>query len=303
MKRFVFLFALIVASGMFLMTSCSDNNDTTPTDVTPTINFIGGTGYISADATITAGSEFKVGINAFANATSGAKLVKFTVTRVVNNNPYVVLDSTINVSNFSIEIHTNAQPTATTEAWYYKITDKDTQYKQLSLNITTVSSAGPINAFSMKILGAQQSPTGSSFASIDGSVYTLAQAKANQTKVDWMYYSGDTDFETVAAPDDPHAAQIFTDVNNGLQKWTTKNGTRFKLITDAINWDAITDDQVIVEQAASGVTSTRITKGDGLAVGKFLSFIAASGKKGIIKIDNIVAGKPGEITISVKVQQ
>ena len=303
MKNRIFLFLSILIAGMTFFTSCSESDPVEPQDVKPTINFIGGTGYISANATVPAGSIIKMGVNAFANATSGAKLVKLTITRVFNNFPTIALDSVINVSSYTLSFNTEARSEIGPETWFFKITDKDNQTNEISLTITTEATAGPINTFSMKILGAQNAVTGSSFASIDGSVYTLAEAKANQTHVDLMYYSGDTDFETIAAPDDPHAAEIFTHATNGLQKWDTKNATRFKLITEAVDWDAITNDAVIVQQAASGVTESRITKPGGLAAGKYLSFIAASGKKGIIKIDNIVTGKTGEITISVKVQQ
>jgi hypothetical protein len=302
MKKFVFFFALLISAGLSIMTSCSDNNDTTPADITPAMNFIGGTGYISANATLTAGAEFKVGINSFANTTSNAKLVKFTITRVVNNNPFVVLDSTINVSNFSIEILTNAQPTATSETWYYKITDKDNQTKQLSLTITTVSSAGPINTFSMKILGSYQNATGSSFASIDGTIYTLADAKANAAKIDWLYYYGASaaNHATIASPKDTTAETVYDDAVNGLKHWSVRNNTLFKKVTDVIDWNSITNDEIIVAQTASGVTNTMINQ---LAINEILSFITVTGKKGMIKVENIEGTTAGTITISVKVQQ
>jgi hypothetical protein len=114
-----------------------------------------------------------------------------------------------------------------------------------------------------------------------------------------MYYYGATDLSTLAAPDDDHAAQIFTNSTNGLQTWTVKNNTRFKVVTDVINWDNIVDDAVIVEQTASGVTQSRITN---LSAGKYLAFITASGMKGLIKVESMTTGDNGSITISVKVQ-
>jgi hypothetical protein len=68
-----------------------------------------------------------------------------------------------------------------------------------------------------------------------------------------------------------------------------------------VDFDAITDDAVIVAQTASGVTATRITN---LVAGKLIAFITEGGKKGILKVDLISpADKTGTMTLSVKVQQ
>lgn len=300
MKKLVFLLTALLFSGTFFLSSCSKSDNSTPSDQSPTINFVAKAGFVSGDATLTMGQKFSVNIVALPNASSGSKLVRLTITRVYNNSPSVVLDTTFSQASLDANITAFALGVAGQEKWFYKIIDKNGQSSEISLTITTQAAAGPINTFSMKILGAQNSATGSSFASIDGTVYSLAQAMANQVKIDWMYYSGATDLSSLAAPDDAHAALIFTNATNGLQNWTTKNATRFKLVTGTISWDAITDDNVIVQQTATGVTESRLTA---LAAGNYLAFTTASGKKGMIKVESINAGDTGDITISVKVQQ
>lgn len=299
MKKSSYLFTALVLIGMTFIYSCS-KDDSNTVDQKPAINFVGGAGYVSTDVTLKVNEQFKVGINAFSNTNSGAKLAKFTITRIINNKPAVLLDSAISSNVFNIDILANTNSATGQETWYYKITDKNNESREISLTITTIPGAGPINAYSMKILGAQGSATGSSFASIDGTVYSLAEAKANQVKIDWMYYYGATDIATLAAPNDDHAALVFNNATNGLQTWTTKNATKFKKVTDPIDWASITNDEVIVEQTASGVTNSRITN---LATGDILSFIAASGKKGMIKVESITGTEDGSINISVKVQK
>jgi hypothetical protein len=300
MKTMRLLFSLGFISTVLLFNSCSKSDDTTPVDQTPTINFVGGPGYVSADATLEAGAPFSVGINAFANSSTSSKLVELTVTRVFNNVPVVEADTTFSSSNLHLIIHATANGEIGQEKWYYKVTDKNNQSKEISFTITTVATAGPINTFSMKILGAQGSTTGSSFASIDGTVYTLANAKANAAKIDWLYFYGATNHSTIASPNDTDAASVFNDPTNGLATWTIKNNTLFKKVTDAITWDAITDDQVIVAETATGVTNTKINS---LAPNDILSFITAAGKKGMMKVESISGTTVGTITISVKVQQ
>jgi hypothetical protein len=301
MKKLANLILLVLVAAAGLVTSCTDDDTTTPASTTPGLTFQVGTGYTTANATMPVSSEFKVGVRAMSSE-AGAYLTKLTVTRVVNNKPDVVLDSTLGskLTNYSVDLIANANGVPTVENWIYKITDANGFTNQLEIQITTTATSGPINEFSMKIMGAQQNSNGSSFASIDGTVYALADAKINSSKVDWMYFYGATNLATLAAPDDAAAATIFTDPTNGLQTWAVKNPTRFKLVTDPIDWASITNDEVIIAQTSSGVDQTKIPT---LAPGKYLAFIASSGKKGLIKVESITGEEDGTITISVKVQQ
>lgn len=299
MKKIHYLLAFVLLSGIAFWNSCSKSSDNNPVDQTPTINFVGGTGFVSSDVTLTVKERFKVGITAFSNTNSGSKLIKFTITRVFNNSP-IVQDTVINTTSLNINVLAQANSQVGQEKWYFKVTDKNGESKEISFTITTVAITGLINTFSMKIMGAQGSSTGSSFASIDGTIYALADAKANASKIDWLYFYGATNFATLASPDDASAATVFNDPTNGLATWSVRNSTLFKKVTDVIDWNNITDDGVIVTQTASGVTNTKINS---LAANDILSFIAANGKKGMIKVESISGTTDGTITISVKVQK
>jgi hypothetical protein len=297
MKKLVYLFALLVVSGFFFVTSCTEDENG---DVKPTINFKGGAGYVSQDITLDTDAEFTIGITAASNSSSGAKLSLLELTRVYNNATWFTWDTAIDVSYYSIDITMTSLNVEGTEKISLKVTDKDGQTNEISVNITTESAAGPITAFDQKILGSYQSATGSSFASADGSIYSLAEAKANQAKVDWMYFYGASDLATIAAPNDAHAALVFNNATNGLQTWTTKNGTLFRKVTTVIDWNAITDDTIIMQEAATAPDQTRIAT---LAAGNILLFKTVTGKYGMIKVNNIAVGADGTIDISVKVQQ
>lgn len=300
MKKINWVLSVVLIGMVVFMNSCAkDNDDPIVVDKKPTLTFQVGGDYISANTTVTVGTALKFGIRAISNTSSNAKLTNFTIARTFNGITET-WDSTFNQTNFTLDIETfaNAQPGV--ETYVFTIKDKDGQMSNLTLLITTTEEFGEINIFSMTILGAQGSSTGSSFASIDGSVYKLADAKTNATKVDWLYYYGATDFATIAAPNDAHAALIFNNATNGLQSWATLNPTLFKLVTDAIDFNAITNDAVIVNQTASGVDQTRITN---LQAGKLIAFITHSGKKGILKIESITGTTDGSMTMTVKVQK
>ncbi len=305
MKKLSYLFIVVILSGLTIISACKKSDDDT-VDKKPTITFKGGSDYISSDVTIATGDSIKVGVIALSNTNSNAKLNKFTLTLTSNNIPQVLLDSTLNISTFDI----NFFITFANESVFRlsaKITDKDGESQEIAFNVTVVASAGPIYEYSNTVLAAQHvTDIGSSFASMTGDIWLLATAKANANKVDFLYFYGATNLATLASPADVAAGTIYNDTINGLQTWSVRNNTLFKKITTAVDWESITNDALIVELTAEGVTETKINE---LAVGNVLAFITDpakpefAGKKGLIKITAINTGDEGDITFDVKVQE
>jgi hypothetical protein len=301
MKKAIFFLGAFILASVTLFTSCSDEEN--PVDYPPTIILVAGANYISDDATVTVDTTFTIKILAEANA-SGAKLQSLKVTRVFNLQSY---DTTYSVPSgsqdiFSPEITFTAMPDEGEERIEFKIIAKDGLTAIVDLIITTESAytPTPIRSFTMKVLGSYDSPTGSSFASIDGTVYTMAEAFANQAKVDFLYWWGGTTDATLGAPDDANANLVFTGAN-GLPNWTTKkNATRFKATTLTVaEFDAITDGNVLATNAA-GSDQTRAGE---LVIDDVVAFITESGKHGLVKVTANTAGAAGDITIDVKVEE
>ena len=297
MKKIQLLAGLLLITGIGIFTSCK--KDSTTEDLSPSMNFVGGSGFISADANLAAGAVFQVGVNASANSTSKTKLTNFKVVRTFNNIPYTVIDSTFSESNFNLQFTMVAYPEAGSERWTFTIKDKDGESMELAFVITTVGTASDITTFSDVVLGSYDNSTiGSSFASSTGVVYKIADAKTNAAKVDWLYYYGVTNLSTLAAPDDVAAATIFNSATNGLQTWSVRNATRFRLATEGAVWDNITT-AADIAAIAINTTETFISQ---LEVGNIVVFKTAGNKLGILKIDGITAGKAGTITYTAKVQ-
>ena len=287
---------LLIMAGVSFFTSCTTEEE----NLSPNISFVSGSGYISSDATLKAGEAFTVNLSASANSTSGAKLVKLNVIRVLGGNTVTVADETIDLSSFTSEVSANAAFIAGTEKWTFTVTDANGETAAISLNITTTAGAA-INTFDQKILGSYYNNTyGSFFGSADGTVYKMVEAYNNQAKVDWCYYYGVSDGATIAAPNDATAINdIFTNATYGLSQWTTRNATLFSLVTESILWDNITDDAQIVAYASS--TANTSTKQ--LTVSSVIAFKTAGGKLGLIRVTDIATGSTGSITYNVKVQQ
>jgi hypothetical protein len=300
MRKIQLLAGLLLLSGTIFISSCKKDSTTTDVTYPPTVNFKGGTAYTSINTTLFTGQEFLVGITAQANATSGKKLVNFKAARTFNNITTVEVNTTIDSDNFTWEQQFFANTNVGDERWTFTITDKDGESNEVYFVITTEATAADINSFSDVILGSYDNTAhGSSFASSTGAVYFLADAKVNAAKVDWLYFYGVTNQATLAAPDDAAAATLFNSTTNGLQTWSIRNATRFRLATGGAVWDNITTAADIADIAVN----TTETKVNLLEVGNIVVFKTVGNKLGVIKIDGLVTGAAGSITYSVKVQK
>jgi len=178
------------------------------------------------------------------------------------------------------------------------VTDNKDLTASVSFTITVEAVGGPINTWTAT-LGSHQSTKGSSFASTTGTVYSIADAKANSSLVDFMYYYGAENFATLAAPDDATVESVFSSAD-GPASWTTRNATRFaETNLSAGDFDAIEDDLTIVEEA-TGASATKVNE---LSDGDVVAFVTADDKMGLVKVVSITTGAGGEMEISVIVQQ
>lgn len=297
MKKLSYLLGILVVAGM-LFSACSKEEENMEP---PSLSFLGGEGRIDSDETLTVGTEFTFGFTA--SKVSDQDLRRVLIQRKFENvSTITVLDSAISAASFTLDITTFAYPTVGAEDFEITVTDKADKSSTISFTITTTPAASNITTYIDKILGAQGNTTGSSFASMDGTVYELADAKANSEKIDWMYFYGATNLATLASPDDDAAAQVFNGEPNGLQNWDTKNATRFKLTTlSGADFNAINTSVQLVT-AATLPTAPVETKINNLSAGKVLAFETWDEKYGLIRIDAVSGTSDGSITITVKVQ-
>jgi hypothetical protein len=297
MKKLSVLILSIMLVGSAFLTSCSKSSTTTVNG--PNIHFLAGAGYISADQSVSISTPLKFGISA---QQGDGKLKRFFVQRTFQGHTATVADSAISATSFTTDLITTAQALAGQEVWVFTIFDNNGGSEAVTLTITTtpVTTYGPITSYTNTILGSwNNSSIGSSFASSNGNVYKLAEAKVNYTLIDWLYYYGATNHATIAAPDDAAAMTVFVGTN-GLSSWTHRNDTKFQKVVNAINWSSIQNDSLILIET-SGASATSVTS---LNVNDVLAFITEAGKKGLIKVTAITGlNDAGTITYDVKVQQ
>lgn len=300
--RTTYIFLTLLLAVMTFFTACKKNEDTP--DQLFTFDLTTGNGYVSGDVTLATGEQFKVGLQAFAR--TDFTLTRLLVTRTWDNKPTDSFDTTLNLTALNYDFKENSRVEVGVETWIFTITQSDGSTLIKSFNITTESIVGPIFTYDQRILGAQQSSTGGSFASTNGVVYNLADAKINAALVDWLYYFGINSQATITSPDNSDAIKIFTDGGtvenpgpNALVNWSVRNNTRFRTIIDTIDWDAIQDDTELINLAEGAIEPAALE----LMAGYYVAFITTEGKKGLIRINAINQEEDGTIDISVKVQQ
>lgn len=301
MKKVFVLVSMIGLSALLFFSGCQKDDDEPQGD--PTINFLVEQGYISSDATLPLSTEFKVKIAAFMNNETEAKLTGLKISRTFTQAGRADWDTTLSLNkeeNIQYEITFETPSILGSELLEFQIIDENSRSDETSLTITTEED---INSFEMRILGSYDNLTvGSSFASIDGNVYTQQEAFANQAKIDFLYWWGASTSATIGAPDDANANLVFTNPNYGLPQWdaNTKNATRF--VGTALT-DADFDDVSIADDIMNAVNNPSDTRIGQLMESDVLGFETVDGKKGLIRVKEIIAGTDGQITIDVKVEK
>ena len=295
MKKAIKFFILVMMAGSVVFTACNKDDDTEPVQK-PVINLVDSTGYISADATVEVDSVFKVIVYVAENPDSKKNIATLRVVRTFNNIPNTT-DIPVNESSAYLTIEFTAAGVVGVENIQFTAIDNDGQSSATSIVITTVETPGPIDTYTMKILGSYDNLThGSSFATIDGTVYKIADATLNQAKIDFLYWFGASTSATLASPADDASPTVYPAVGT----WTTRNDTKFQETTvTAAEFDQINNDAAIIA-AATGASESKIGE---LSVDDVLGVIAADGRFALVKVTAIEAGAAGTITLDIKVQQ
>lgn len=299
MKRVFLFLSAIVISTVTLFTACTEDQ---PEDLPPTLSFSTEAGYVSSDATLTINSEFSIKVIADANVTSGSKIASIGINRIYNNQTIWDTVLTYNEANVTLTVQFVAISEVGTENIEFEVTDKAGQTAKKNIQITTEEPAGgPIFTWTERVLGSWNNlDYGSSFASVNGNVYMLNEAFANQGLIDIIYWWGASTSATLGAPNDGNAAQVFNEGPYALSNWTTLNATQFK--TTTVNRDAFNAIQDATEciDIATGADQTRI---DGLDVDQVIAFVTVGGKHGLLIVDALTENSNGFITITIKVEQ
>lgn len=284
-----YMLSMLAIAGVLFLSSCGDDEeDPIPSVNAPTVNLVAETGFITGDITATPGESFSIRVTV---AKGDANLATYSVIR--DGQALADLDQ-VEISNADNEGYTaNFGPFAapSNEGVYvysYQVTDVDGEKGSVSWTVTVAGEANfaPMTSTS---LGAQNAATGSSYNVENGTVYTLANAKANSDKVDFFYYYGSQNLATLWSPTDADANGdgIFGLPND----WATRNDT--KIASSSLDFATATAADVLAATVSG-------TKANQLATGDVVIFETVGGIRGIAEV-TVNGADDGTIDLDIKV--
>lgn len=270
-------------------TGCNKDETTLPA---PVITFLNGVN----EASVNSGGSYTIAGN-IASEEGLTEVKYFQVTATGETQLGQAVTSFDNANSYSFQKTINDVSVQTV----IKVMATDKKNQSSVLNFTIKVNGASISSYNNITLGAQTNATiGSSFASLNGLVYNLTDAKTNANKIDVIFFYGTTNLATLSAPSNTaDLDQVFTTASKP-STWTVQNGTKLEK-RNSVNFESITTGNQI-----DNVESTGTAKVSGLAVGDVILFRTANtsafpNKNGALKV-TALSGTSGTATITFNVK-
>lgn len=277
MKKWNLLLSMFLVAGTVFVTSCNKDDET---DQGPVLTIKGGGDYTSSDATVQIEEPILVGIT---GTSEKENLTKFKFSIISNNVPTVFVDSVINTNAFNWETEITFSSVGDARL-LFELWDKNNVKVEKSFTVTVEDAGMEINKFLNVEFGSWNDAVGSFFSTSEGIVYTRGQlttSASNQLKIDFLFFKGVSNANTIASPDDADANTID---ELQLSGWTNKNQTRFNTTTiTGAQFDAIGD----TYQFPVFNMGTQTSKVNSLVEGQVILFRTEGGKLGLIRIEDL----------------
>lgn len=276
MKKLSVQYVLFCLVTMGILASCGkkDNTPTTP----PSVGFLNSNGV---DTVATAGDSVAV---TFIVTQGGKTLSQIAIT--VNGNNYGGFNGggPAAISSSDQETVMLASPSAGGQSYTYMFiaTDKDGNTGKDSFIVVSPVAQPPVQKNNAVTLGAQYSSYGSFYNLAQDSVYTSTNAQNNPSAIDLVFAQISSSYTpTFISPD-------YTG-HEGLTKFTGTTTTYFELS----NLDFTSATSAQIGSAAAGIPQDSTHKTIAITANDTYTFITSNGEKGLIKVDNIIAGTAG----------
>lgn len=235
--------------------------------------------------------------------TDGASPKTFTWQAIANNEEIGASTEPIDIDNnepVSFDVTFNAD--GNDQVVTIKLIDDEDQTVTFAFTITTGGDDTPDDEGTaltentgVTLGGLSHATLGSAYSVAGNSIMLSAAANSSSATVDFIYYYGNTNGATIAAPNDETVNGTGAGSFDYTSAFTTQNATKFAKLSGT-TYASITTD---TELAAIG-TSASATKATQLASGDVVLFETAGGNSGIFTVTAQTGDNAGTITLSVK---
>jgi len=288
MKK-ILVFSLIFIS---LLGACKKDQ---LSDIKPIISLKVANDYISGNAEIGAGSQYKVGIEA--SSENGENITNI----IIKSNGITVFDNGYNTPFLSEDI-TLVKSTEETEILTFIVRNRARLADSLSITITKAEQAyGAITRYNSVILGCNENTTtGNYYSLINNLVYTQAEAYNNQDLIDIIYFFDPAGDENALGSPGANLTGIITG-SDAPENWSIIRTTRYSrsaitILDDDFN-NSLNDSLILANLFTDGGR-----KAKNLSNNQYWGFINNENKYGIIKIENVTGQSTGTLQFSLIMQ-
>ena len=290
-----------IAIGAFVISSCTGTDD--PVAPAPVLNFLAGTGYTSGDASVAAGSNFKVGLSASHDSKIETLKVRVSYDGGANVIPdnCNICDTAIGQKTFTLDFANSVEKKAGEETWSFTVADKDGNSTTKTIKFTRTAAPKAIRKIDITLGNQKSASVGSSFNMEDFSVLLLKDAKPVSQTIDLIYLVDDLDGSIFCAPKNATASDKLTGAN-GVSSWATRNATKIRKTAFTSNqYDAMSDSKELLAEVSSGAATN--DKVISMAAGEvyYIEPVSTGGRFALIKIGSIDVDNT--MTVSVLVEQ
>lgn len=167
-----------------------------------------------------------------------------------------------------------------------------------------------INTYTAVLLGAQGNANEGFYDALDNEKYDYANARnastVNSSPIDFAYYWGETNGNTLAAIDDSGLDNVYSSVSLPIEGiFGTRNSTRFRVTSlSPEDFDGIGTESALISSADSELNTN--SAATNLSVGSVVAFELDADRGGYLGLAKVTAindtNGNGTITIEVKVQ-
>ena len=293
------LLVLAALGSLVTFSSCDGDDDGTPPQ--PNLTLTANSDSVQAVAGDTI--SFEVNVN------HEKDLESFTVA----GNPPTRVDTSISGIgsqgfNYQFSYVVPGSLGAGTEVDFtFTVTDEDQESASQEYKVIVTQSGSALNEYTAIMMGADRnSEFGSFYSTSENNVYKVSGVNGensdNRSLVDFIFYYGDDNNASIAAPSD-ETATVF-DVYN-VQNWSDneRNGTNFSTSV-GLSFSEVSSDNI--NQVRSAVEGGNNTLAKKLSEGDVVGFITESGNAGAFRVDEISvpssSDRESSIELSVKVE-
>lgn len=293
MQKFILqVFGFLLLGTLLFTTACSeDTTDPAANDVAPSASLLAGTGLVSANSQVDAGSIFKVQLKVLAGSNQlqsvtileeGTKLAttRFSINNgaITSNNPFLLVGTAKDNATYdiAIKVHDGFQ---VTRKYTFQVTDEKLKTDEVSIDITTKGTE--LTELTGKLLKNQDGPAGQGGLDLD----TGESVGSVQVGQDTSFKRAEINDEGNVSMSNSKWRRVISPTNGAAVRYIDKSK-----LPETFSYENVKTQEEVIAAFDSGIKFTQVGgdfESNEVKVGDTFTVKTADNRYFIIKVTNI----------------